>query len=273
MNKALEHFILLAAWFFTMWFLLSKIHFTEIFKIEQFTRENEHKLSTLVLDAIRKDHDEIESDSVVQYIAGIKTLICDSSGVADSTITLHLIAQDEVNAFALPDRQLVINAGLIQYCASPEELAGVIAHEVAHIEHRHVMQKLVKEIGMMMLVSIARGESGSGIMREVVKTVSSTSFDREQESEADAAAVHYMARAGIDPEHLATFLLRLSREKNSVPGHFELLSTHPNSNDRAAEIMKLRKVETFTPRPIAKAAEWKSLQESLADVVAYAGEE
>ena len=97
-------------------------------------------------------------------------------------------------------------------------------------------------------------------MREAAKMLSSTAFDREQESEADRSAVQYLAKAGIDPEELATFLFRLSGEKFDIPKRFELLSTHPNSSDRAAEIEKLRKNEEIHPRPIVTRGEWNLVQ-------------
>jgi beta-barrel assembly-enhancing protease len=95
--------------------------------------------------------------------------------------------------------------------------------------------------------------------------LSSTAFDREQEHEADTAAVHMMAKAGIDPEHLANFLFRLSQEKYNIPKHFELLSTHPNSQDRAAEILKLRKQERFDSRPVTDSLMWRNVKRILAE--------
>ncbi len=79
-----------------------------------------------------------------------------------------------------------------------------------------------------------------------VSTQYSVAFDREQESEADASGVHYLAKADINPQASADFFFRLSHEKENISLQFELLNTHPNSTDRAAEIIKLRKRETFT---------------------------
>jgi beta-barrel assembly-enhancing protease len=110
------------------------------------------------------------------------------------------------------------------------------------------------------LTTIAGGESSGEIGRQVAKMLSSSAFDREQESEADISAVHMMAKADIDPEPLANFLFRLSQEKNNIPKHFELLSTHPNSQDRSAEILKLRKNETYQSRPIVSNDAWTRVQ-------------
>jgi predicted Zn-dependent protease len=265
MIKALVHFIVLVGLFFGTWFLLGQINFVELFDVEQLTRDNEHRLGELILDTIKKGNDKLESDSVQTFLNNIKQRLCNANSIKDSSITLHILIQDDVNAFALPDRNLVVYTGLIQYCDSAEELSGVLAHEIAHMEQHHVMKKLVKEVGLSMLRTIAGGESGGEIMRETVKLLSSTAFDREQEEEADIMAVHLMAKADIDPKYFANFLFRLSQEKDNIPKHFEWLSTHPNSQDRSAEILQLRKQEIYHHRAIADNARWARMKE-------YAGE-
>jgi predicted Zn-dependent protease len=156
-----------------------------------------------------------------------------------------------------------VYTGLIHYGNSAEEISGVLAHEIAHMKLGHVMKKLIKEVGFSILATIAGGESGGEIMRETVRLLSSTAFDREQETEADLSAVHMMAKANIDPEALANFLFRLSQEKNDIPKHFEWLSTHPNSRDRSAEILKLRKRETYHPTPITVGVPWGTIRRMI----------
>jgi predicted Zn-dependent protease len=114
-----------------------------------------------------------------------------------------------------------------------------------------------------MLMTIAGGQSGGEILRQTARTLSSTAFDRGQESEADTAAVGIMAAAGIDPEHLANFLYRLSQEKDDVPKSLEWLSTHPNSADRAAVILALRREADLVPRPIADSLAWTAYQRTV----------
>ena len=256
MSKTLIHFAVLAVSFFGMWFLLSHVNFVEIFHVEQFTKDNEHKLGEFVIEAVRRGNEELESDTVQTCLDSIKHRLCAANNIADSSITIHILVKDDVNAFALPDRHLVVYTGLIRYCKSPEELSGVLAHEIAHMEHKHVMKKLVKEVGLSMLTTIAGGESGGEIGRQVVKLLSSSAFDREQESEADRSAVHMLAKADIDTENLANFLFRLSQEKKNIPKNFEWLSTHPNSQDRSAEILKLKKQETYRNKPIMDDDGW-----------------
>jgi predicted Zn-dependent protease len=258
--KALPQLVLFVSVFFSTWFLLDRVDFMGALDIGQFSRDNERKLGDLIVETITSEHPELGADSVKGLTAEVLSRLCESNGIPDSSIRLMIVENGDVNAFALPDHRLVVYSGLIAYCRNPEELAGVVGHEMAHIEHHHVMKKLVKEVGISMLVTIAGGQSGGEILRQTVKTLSSTAFDREQESDADTTAVRYMARAGIDPEHLASFLYRLSQEKNDVPKSLEWISTHPNTSDRAAEILKLKNAATFTVRPIADSLAWSAYQ-------------
>ncbi len=263
MKKILTHGLFLSISFFGMWYLLSLINYRSIFAIEELTKENEQKLGKLIFDAVAKSNKTITQDSIISVVEGIKKRICDANDISDSTITVHIAAMDDVNAFALPGRHLIIYSGLINYCVSADELAGVIAHEIAHMEHDHVMKKLVKEIGLAMVITLSGGDSGSEIVRQTVKLLSSTAFDREQENEADATGVRYLAKADIDPQANADFLFRLSHEKENIANHFEWMNTHPNSADRAAEVIKLRKTEKFTARPVGDSISWKKFQAAV----------
>jgi predicted Zn-dependent protease len=261
MTKAIGQFAVLAVLFFAMWFGLSRLDFVHYFNVEQLTKDNERKLGSVVLDAVESKHPELESDSVNTFVKEMEHRLCLANAVQDSSIKLHILVSTDVNAFTLPDRHLVVYTGLIKYCKSPEELSGVIAHEIGHMEHGDVMKKLVKEVGLSMMMAVAGGDAGSRIVQNLAQTISSTAFDREQESAADAYAVHMMAKANIDPEHLADIFFRLSQEKDALPSQFEWLSTHPNSQDRSAAVLKLRKNETFHEVPIADSSTWAGIRE------------
>jgi len=263
--KAFPQFILFVAAFFSAWFLLNRVDLVRAFNVEEFSRDNERRLGDLIFETVTAAHPALEGDSVRQLPVDILIRLCRANGIADTSIKLTVIENSVVNAFALPDRRLILHSGLIAYCKTPEELAGVIGHEMGHIEHRDVMQKLVKEVGLSMLLTIAGGNSGGEILKQTARTLSSTAFDREAESQADTAAFRYLSAARMDPQHLANFLYRLSQEKTDVPKSLEWLSTHPNSSDRAAEIIRLRKESTVTPEPIADSLGWAGYRRRVRD--------
>jgi beta-barrel assembly-enhancing protease len=264
MQKALIQFSLIAVCFLGLWFGLSHIDFVTLFNITRATHDNEEKIGEFILESMRGGETELEPDSAHALVQHIVHRICEANTIPDTTIKLHILMKSDVNAFALPGGHLVVNTGIIRYCKSPEELAGVLAHEIAHIRENHVMKKLAKEVGLAMLTTLAGGETGGReVARETLKLLSSTAFDREQESEADRLAVHILARADIDPEAMANLLFRLSHETKNIATDFEWLNTHPDSRDRSAEVLRLKKKEAVNPKPVLQEAEWNSLQAEM----------
>jgi predicted Zn-dependent protease len=263
MNRFLTQLTISLLIFFSVWFLLSRINFTGNVNFKRIGKSTEKRIGDLTLMAIKKGDKEIESDSVLILLNGLKKRICISNKFDPDEIKIHVLCNKVINAFSLPDNHLVIFTGLINYCQNPEELAAVMAHEIGHIENKHVMKKLTEEVGLTVLVTISGAGSNPGIIQQIVKLLTSTAFDRRKESEADEAAVHYLAKSDIDPEHFADFLLRLSNEKADIPLKLEWVSTHPNSKERANEILKLRKQETYKSVPIFSDEIWEGLKAKI----------
>ena len=263
MNKFLTQLAISLLIFFSIWLLFSRINFTGNVNFKRIGKSTERRLGDLTLRAIKKDDKEIESDSVLVLLNDLKKRICINNKFDPDEIKIHVLCNKVINAFSLPDNHLVIFTGLINYCQNPEELAAVMAHEIGHIENKHVMKKLTEEVGLTVLVTISGAGSSPGIIQQIVKLLTSTAFDRSKESEADAAAVHYLAKSDIDPEHFADFLLRLSNEKADIPLKLEWVSTHPNSKERSNEILKLRKQETYKSVPIFSDEIWEGLKAKI----------
>ena len=146
MKKIVFQIVVIVSLFFSLWFVLSKIDWMGIFKVEQATQTTEKKLGDLLWDLYNKAEKEIKSEKANLPLDSILSKICNSNNIDKSQIKLHLINSDEINAFALPNKHLVINSGLILACENEAELCGVISHEIAHMELNHVMKKLIKEV-------------------------------------------------------------------------------------------------------------------------------
>lgn len=258
MQKFLFQLFISVVIFFSLWFGLSQINFVDRTDMESFSKENEKRLGDFILKTIKATGQEVDSAKVRAVIDSIGRRLCEKNNIDYSQIKIHVIKSHEVNAFALPDHNMVIYTGLILDAKNAEEVAGVMAHEIGHMEKDHVMKKLVKEIGIAMLFTIAGGDAGFEIMKEAARVLSSTAFDRSQESEADAFAVELMAKANINPEHLSNFLFRMGKA-HDIPEELVWLSTHPDSKERAAEILKKKKEFTFQEEPLLKTS-WKEVQ-------------
>lgn len=172
-----------------------------------------------------------------------------------------VVKSDVVNAFALPGGYVVVFTGLLAKAESPEEVAGVLGHELNHVLQRHGLERIVKTLGLVAVVTILVGDQQGliGLAKELGLELVAMKFGREQETEADVTAVRLLHRAKIAPDGMIKFFERLAQ---SEQGRIELLSTHPMSTARAerlkAEVAALPKQ---TPEPFA--FDWKVVQESI----------
>jgi len=136
----------------------------------------------------------------------------------------------EVNAFAAPGGVVVVFRGLLNAAETPEELAGVLAHEVAHAELRHSLQGMVKSLGLRAAASMAFGDISDSVFTDAATRLTELRFSRDAEREADANGLQRLVAARISPEGMVRFYERLASEKRSYPP--ALLSTHPSSRER-----------------------------------------
>jgi len=160
---------------------------------------------------------------------------------SDSKIpfTIKVIDSDEVNAFALPGGFFYVNKGLILAADNEAEIAGVMAHEIAHVAARHAMENQAKGMiaqGLMIAGSIFLGGWGGLLINQAGQfgaLLSFMKFNRSAESEADMLGVQYLWAAGYDPNAMSTMFEKLSAKNKKKPGTFsKLFETHPQSVDR-----------------------------------------
>lgn len=132
-----------------------------------------------------------------------------------------------------------------------------MAHEIAHMEKNHIIKKLGKEIGLSTLLAIA---SSGTISIEAIRLLTSSAYDRSMEMEADSFAVEYLMKSGINPAPMADMMFRLSLEESTLVKNLTLISTHPNSEDRAESILKRAEKEAKEYEPLCLDIEWKDFQ-------------
>jgi Zn-dependent protease with chaperone function len=141
------------------------------------------------------------------------------------------VAQDaSINAFALPGGIIVVHTGLIAATDRPEELAGVLAHEIQHVEQRHSLRGAVKDLGLRSVWAFVSGDIGATVAGQAAVELTSRKFSRDDESSADAGAFQLLIEKHIDPSGMADFFTTMGEQsKAEVPA---LLSTHPASAER-----------------------------------------
>jgi predicted Zn-dependent protease len=157
-----------------------------------------------------------------------------------------------VNAFALPGGHIVLLRGLVSEAQSPDEVAGVLAHEMTHVLKRHPTRALIANSGLSLLFEITVG-NGTGASLGLLLTT--LSYTRTMEAEADAGALMLLRRAGISTEGFAAFFERLVHREQGPK--LPYLNSHPPSEERLAaaraEVVK-------GTSPALPEAEWRALQ-------------
>ena len=216
-----------------VYLLVSRVNWMKLFRIEKMTDALEQKLGDMVWSGMEEQ--SIEEGKDFNNVDKLITSLCKANGIDRNKIKLHIIPDSEINAFALPDRHMVVHTGLINSVKSDDELSGVLAHEIAHMELSHVMKKLLKQMGYSVLISITTGDAGGGAIKELLGMLSSTAYDRKLEKDADLKAVEYLKNTGISPNGFADFLYRLG-DKDGSFGNLSWISTHPDSKERAKYI-------------------------------------
>lgn len=175
-----------------------------------------------------------------------------------------LVNHDEVNAFALPGGSVVVTRGLLVETASPEELAGVIAHELQHVRLRHVTRRILSGLGTGMLVRVlTRGADGLADQGALIAhELAALRHSRADELEADARGLRMCVAAGVDPEAMIRFYANsIGRlESRGLP---EFAYSHPDISERVARLRVIaRALPTGTkPTPLLEeGANWNSLR-------------
>jgi len=265
MKKAIIQGLITVLLFFGIWYTLTQIDWMNFFKVQQVTDKTEQKLGDLFWEVFKKSEKEIITTNVVNSVDSILTKICKANKIDKAKLKIHVLNNEEINAFALPNGHLIIYSGLVLNSDKQEELIGVICHEIAHIELNHVMKKLVKEIGLSVLISMTTGNYGTEIIKETAKMLSSSAFDRSLEKEADIKAVDYLVNANVNPEPFADFLYKLAYSEHEESKYLTWISTHPDSKERAEYIIEYSRGKLKNYQPILSEEAWYKIKDELKD--------
>ncbi len=190
---------------------------------------------------------------------------------AQVPFTIKVIDSDEVNAFALPGGFFYVNSGLILAADEEAELAGVMAHEIAHVAARHTMRQMTRmqwaRIGTLPLIFVGGGvgyaiyeAAGIGIPLTFMK------FQRDFEAEADYLGVQYMYKTGYDPQAFVSFFEKLQAKEKKKPGTLaKAFASHPQTPDRIEKSQQeIGKILPSRPQYIVSTSEFDDVKSRLA---------
>jgi predicted Zn-dependent protease len=164
---------------------------------------------------------------------------------------VFVVDRRDVNAIALPGGVIILFRGLLAGASGPDEIAGVLAHEMTHVARRHPTAGLVRSLGVATLVALVIGDT-SGVIASGLTLTLANAYSREDEAEADRGALDLLESAGIGGDGLAAFLRRLAAT-DAIPAW---LSDHPETQARAAVIEAAR---LPSKRPALSTEQWTGL--------------
>ena len=210
-----------------------------------YSLEREIALGKGLAQEVERSAKMIDDPVVTEYVNRVGQNLVRNSD-ARVPFTIKVIDTDVVNAMALPGGFFYVNSGLILRADSEAELAGVMAHEIAHVAARHGTKNATKgelaQLATIPLIMLGPGGwAGYGLYEGLNFAIplSFLKFSRDAEREADYLGLEYMYKAGYDPNAFVTFFEKIQSDEKRQPGTIpKLFSTHPPTPDRVVNIQK-----------------------------------
>lgn len=156
-------------------------------------------------------------------------------------IRLSVVDAPEINAFAAPGGQVVILRGLLEKTDSPEQLAGVLAHELQHVYQRHTTRAILEQTATTLLLTAVSGDLSGGLAwgLEGARMMGSLQYSRTHETEADVNGLRMLQAARLDPAAMIAFYGIMQNGAAAHAGPPDFLSTHPDTGERLARLISL----------------------------------
>ncbi|MGZ3687009.1 MAG: M48 family metallopeptidase [Bdellovibrionota bacterium] len=191
-------------------------------------------------------------EAVAHFQALIRRLYPIEPTDAKFPLKIQVISGQTMNAFATLGGHVYVYEGLLRQAATPEELAGVLAHEVEHVAHRHIIQGAITEVLTLGMLQIFSGSTSEADL-SLARTFLNMRFTQSQEHEADVAALARLKTARISASGFEQFFEHLEK-LSSIPS---ILSDHPASADRAR---LARSSSGYAAEPIMNGSAWAELK-------------
>jgi predicted Zn-dependent protease len=213
------------------------------------TQNDEYQIGLMVMRGLRDAGQILEDPEASEYLQTIGSRLASHAPEGHVPFQFFIVKDHQINAFALPGGFVCVNAGLVLATANESELAGVMAHEIAHVTQRHITRgiraqnknSLVSAAALLaaILIGAATGSADAAqagiVIAQGTALQQQINFTRAAENEADRVGIGFMAAAGYDPQSMPAFFDTLNR-RSGGPGKVpEFLQDHPVTSNRIAE--------------------------------------
>jgi len=242
----------------TQWPKPGKPSVSDIMKrVEQFqdlqvTEEEELKLGAGVSERVRQRYGVVQDEPVHRYVTLVGTLLVQKSSRPNLPFKFIVLDTDGVNAFAAPGGFIHITRGALGLISTEAELAGVLAHEIAHVTEKHTIKAIQKNklIQIGADESITRNPALWGKLVDVTSDLVFAGFGRGDEMESDRLGLAMANAVGYAPGGLGGFLTRLSERNTSATGKQGLFASHPEMKERIEALDSEIKARNYTSTAI-----------------------
>lgn len=213
------------------------------------TDKQEKEIARTIMRDIYASPQFLADPEVETYLNELGLRLSSDSSVSHRTLTFFAIRDPAINAFALPGGYIGVHTGLIQAAGNESELAGVLAHEIAHVSQEHLSRMIAQQdqsylptlaaLAVAVLAARSNANVGSAAIAatQALSIQSQLNFTRENESEADRIGFDILTQAGFDPRGMPSFFSTLQRNNrlfdNNAPDY---LRTHPLNTQRIADM-------------------------------------
>lgn len=224
----------------------------------------EQKFGDRVLAQFESDGTILTNSLWTPAVSNITTRLLPVIDNTGYPFKFHIKQDTNINAFAIPGGHVVILTGLLQHADSAEEVAGVLAHEIAHVTRRHTLRNIVKSAGLLFVLEAAVGDASGlfAMAAEASRYLLEQKFSRDFEREADDTGWSYLIDANIDPRGMTRFFEKLKQlaANPRLENSLALINTHPATQER---IDRLAEKWTQLPKksPFADLGPWPDFKD------------
>jgi predicted Zn-dependent protease len=237
--------------------------------VNLYSIEKEIALGKGLAQEVERESKIIDDPVIAEYVNRVGQNLVRNSDVK-VPVTIKVIDSEVVNAFALPGGFFFVNSGLLLRAESEAELAGVMAHELAHIAARHGTRQATRgtiaNIASIPLIFMG-GWAGYGVRQGagLLIPIGFLSFSRGFESEADMLGLQYLYKAGYDPTAFVDFFEKLQSDEKRKPGTMaKIFSSHPPTDDRIKDSQKnIEEILKAKPEYVVTTSEFNEVKGRL----------
>ena len=235
-------------------------------------------LATLLTPYVPISWEERLGESIVGHLApkekqcadrGLNEAVTDLTAKLTATeknipykLRAHVVDSPFINAIAVPGGTILLFRGLIEKTGRPEELAGVMAHELQHILQRHTTRALIQHFSMNFLLAMVTGDATgiAALGSQAAQMLGALRYNREAEEEADEKGMEMLIAAGVDPSGMASFFETILKQGGDLPAALQFLSTHPAIEKRVERLKSLAQSSNVKAATLLFLDDWEQLK-------------